>query len=526
MPPQQSKAPDFIPADPDFIPATEVSGAAERTPQPSMSLIRRGQNAFDAAATPEPIRPSSSIGGMTKSALNDLGAGITGMAAPLVHPLAFAKSTQPHGAWETLGGPAAVAIDRLAAPFMKQEGESGSDYGSRVVGQAVSMLPQALGAKMAPELPEAVKPYRSAVVPAAETSAERLAQAILPQEGVTPNNVRAIMREAPHVREYAQRTNNPLRTVPEGMKAAEGVANEGLEHYRQNFLGPNVNQRVSMKSVPEYRGPVSGEGAQTTLGDIDKRIGDINDLIRGSLRTARSGGQELTAAEKLGLDAEAGKLRQILYRELSNRSGVSPGDIQNLREGYGGQFAIKNALESGHYGRLTRAGQMSQGASGVPLSKPGIIDALITNLRGGPEAIANRQFRSRMSAFEPQAPNYPTPNPPGAPPSLRPPLWADRGIEPGQPPVMEAQPDVEGAQRIASNIASRNAARDATASENRALATREFLRQNETTQTAQDLAAQRAARVAGFREARNKLAEAARKSSGETRRNLGRENFR
>ena len=77
MPPQQSKAPDFIPADPDFIPATEVSGAAERTPQPSMSLIQRGQNAFDAAATPEPIRPSSGIGGMAKSALNDLGAGIS-----------------------------------------------------------------------------------------------------------------------------------------------------------------------------------------------------------------------------------------------------------------------------------------------------------------------------------------------------------------------------------------------------------------------------------------------------------------
>jgi hypothetical protein len=267
------------------------------------------------------------------------------------------------------------------------------------------------------ETPEAFSPYRSPVIAPAEEASERLARAILPPEGVTPNLVKAIQREAPAVREYAGRTGNPLKTIPEGMKAAQGVADEGLQHYRSAFLEPNAGNRVILG---EGISPELGHSA--TLGQIEKRISDINDLTRGAATRAKSAGAEMTAQERLGLENEGKALRQNLYRSLSEKTGVSPEDIQGMREGYGGQYAFKNALEGGHYNRLTRVGLESQGAgTGIYPSKAGLVEKLMTTLRGGPERIANRQFSSGMRLFDPEAPSRPTPFV-NAPPDVQPAL--------------------------------------------------------------------------------------------------------
>ena len=254
-----------------------------------------------------------------------------------------------------------------------------------------------------PEMADLFTPYSSPVVPPMETAAERLMQAISPPEGVTPSNVQAAMKEAPSILGYAERTGNPLKTIPEGIKAAQGVAQEGMDYYQNKLLAPNASDTVALPSN------VSKElGSSASLGDINSRISDINDLIRGSQRTARSVGQEMTAAERLGLENEANGLRSILYNELSERTGIAPSEIQRLREGYGGQYAIKDALESGHYQRLSnigRAGQM--GTSGVPLTKTDLTGRLMNWLRGGPERIANRQFASRIRAFPATEPTYP-----------------------------------------------------------------------------------------------------------------------
>jgi hypothetical protein len=247
-------------------------------------------------------------------------------------------------------------------------------------------------------------PSRSVFVPAAETRAEKLMQAILPPEGLTPGNVRSAMREAPAIREFGMRTGNPLKTIPQGIKASEGVAGEGLEHYRSQILEPNAGKRVTLEN---NMSPSLGHTA--TLGQIDKRISDINDLIRGATKGAKSAGAEMTALERQGLENEVGALRSKLYGPLSESSGIPPEDIQALREGYGGQYTIKNALESGHYNRLTKEGFASQGGNGVPLSKPDLISRAFTALRGGPEAIANRQFARRIAKFEPEAPFRPMP---------------------------------------------------------------------------------------------------------------------
>jgi hypothetical protein len=131
------------------------------------------------------------------------------------------------------------------------------------------------------------------------------------------------------------------------------------------------------------------------------------------MQNTKSAATQMTAMERLGLDNEADALRQKLYGTLSEKTGVQPEDIQAMREGYGGQYSLKNALESGHMQRLTNVGRESQGGgSGIHPSRAGLVDKAITFVKGGPERIANRQFRSRMAAFEPEAPQYMTPNPP------------------------------------------------------------------------------------------------------------------
>lgn len=354
----------------------------------------------------EPYKPVHSlrdVGDNAVRAASNFGAGVLQAPYLIGHAILDPKQTAKE-VWASFHDPANIdptGTFQLAKQL--KSGRAAELAGNLVGGAAMGEMGGAAAD---------VGPYRSPVVPAAEAYAERLMKAILPQEGVTPGNVKAAMNEAPAIRAFAQRTGNPLRTIPEGKVAAQGVADEGLAHYRNQILAPNAEERITIENGAS---PTLGNTA--TLGQIEKRISDINDLIRGSARTAKSVGQEMTAAEKLGLENEAGALRSKLYQNLSQKTGISPEDIQSLREGYGGQYTLKNALESGHYGRLTRVGAASQGEGvGVYPSKSGLIEKAITTLRGGPEAIANRQFRKAIRAFEPREPSYVQPNPPAAKP--------------------------------------------------------------------------------------------------------------
>lgn len=295
--------------------------------------------------------------------------------------------------------------------FLPQSGESFGDYLGRAGGEATKLvgnigttLALGKGAGEATEIPGKIRPQSSpSIVPPAETAAERLTQALRPAGGIKPSTVQSVQSEAPAIREYAQRTNNPLKTTAEGLKAAQGVANEGLTHYKENFLAPNKDVQVQLPSGTSELGHVS------TIGGIDERLGKINDILRGT--EGKSEGATMTAQERTGLEGEAKALRQKLYESLSEKTGVKPEDIKTMREGYGGQYTVANALQSGRMARLDRGAAESQGgtALNVPQTLGSLPDRLWKALRGGEEAIANRQFGKRIQAFEPQAPNLPMP---------------------------------------------------------------------------------------------------------------------
>lgn len=350
------------------------------------------QRVFDESTAPSSAEDRKGVPNWLNEA-GDVPTGfINGLGSLVAHPVKSA---------EAIGHAFAHPMDTA-----KQAGEAFDAHPGYTIGQTIGGGVAGAGlVGAATALPKIrLGGYKSPIVPAAESASENLAKAILPPEGVTPNLVKAIQREAPAVREYAGRTSNPLKTVPEGMKAAEGVAQEGLQHYRTNFLEPNAHNQVILGGDSPTLGHVS------TLGEVEKRISDINDLTRGAATRAKSAGAEMTAQERLGLENEGKALRQKLYSALSEKTGVPPEDIQGMREGYGGQFALKNALEGGHMQRLTRVGLESQGAgTGIYPSKAGIIDKAMTALRGGPERIANRQFAKRINAFEPEAVTRPMP---------------------------------------------------------------------------------------------------------------------
>jgi hypothetical protein len=278
-------------------------------------------------------------------------------------------------------------------------------------------------------------------VPPLETAAENVAKAIRPAGGITPKTLEAIQYEAPPVVEYARRTGNPLKTQPEGFKAAQGVAQENLGHYNEHILGPNKDVQVQLP------GNVSPElGHVANLEQINERIGKINDLFRAA--QGKSEGATMTAMERTGLEAEAKALRSKLYDTLSEKTGIPGDQIRDLREGYGGQFTIADAIQSGRMGRLNRIAAESQTGSvpGFPTGMADLPGRMLRFLKGGEEAIANRQFRSAIRGFEPQASQRPMPNIPAPRPYESAPMSPEMqarisatgaGIEPLPPRTQE-----------------------------------------------------------------------------------------
>lgn len=261
-------------------------------------------------------------------------------------------------------------------------------------------------------LPAAAKAYARpasspAIVPPEEIQAQKIAQSILPPGGIKPELVKSIQAEAPAVVEYAQRTGNPLNTQAEGLKAAQGVAQEGLEHYQQQVLQPVAGRSVVLDSGSTELGD------KATIGDIDSRITKLNKLVNTA--PANSAGAALDVLAKSKWTDELGYLRNKLYSSLEQTTGIPAADIQQLREGYGGEYSLANNLEAAQNARLTRTGQAAQGqatiAGQVLTSLADVPMKGINLLRGGEQAISDRQFSSAMKGVKPQAPIRPVPPP-------------------------------------------------------------------------------------------------------------------
>ena len=279
------------------------------------------------------------------------------------------------------------------------------------VGEALADTDAAAALKMK------LRPSSSpAIVPPQEIQAQKIAQSILPPGGIKPEQVSAIQAEAPAVVEYAQRTGNPLNTQAEGLKAAQGVAQEGLQHFNDNILGPVAKDTVNLGAGK------TSLGNTATLGQVSDEISSLNKQVN-TAKASSAGDALAKMAQKGDVMDQLQYLRGVLYDNLSTKTGIAPADLQSLREGYGGQFTMADALESAQNARLTRTGQASQGVKTIGQPPTSIMDypsMALNALRGGEQAIADRQFSSAIKGVQPEAPIRPMPNPPTAPgPAVR-----------------------------------------------------------------------------------------------------------
>ena len=143
-----------------------------------------------------------------------------------------------------------------------------------------------------------------------------------------------------------------------------------------------------------------------TLQSIEDRLGQINDMMRPAAN-AKTAGASMTALERQGLEGEANSLRQRLYSELGQRTGLQPEAIKGMRESYGKQFGIADTIDAARRARLGPKGAAAE-AGNIPTSKTSLASSLVPNTLK--DYLANRNFRNAAKAFEPRAPEYPQPH--------------------------------------------------------------------------------------------------------------------
>lgn len=357
-------------------------------------------------------------------ALDSFGRGAAqAMLSPIAHPIeagkGLVKALQPDPgvaglAEGAIGGPAGPLMAHTIKGLYDDYRQNGLPHalgnvaGGLMGGEASGgLLRGGLGAAAdaASNVGERVGGYSSPVIDPALQNASKLAKSIRPPGGISHGFEQDLATNMPLVRAFAKEQGNPLHSQWEGATAARGLAQKGLEHFNTKFLDPNATRTVPVSEIPEYQGR-SAEGV-TTIGDINSRLKEINDLTRPA-GNAKTMGADMTAQQRLGLQNEAGKLRQILYSKIGEASGVGPEQIKGLREGYGQQFGIADSIDAARRQRLGQIGAAEEGSS-VPLDKTGLIQKAFTKVRGGQQYLADRNFRRNVGAFEPKPSSFPEP---------------------------------------------------------------------------------------------------------------------
>ena len=278
------------------------------------------------------------------------------------------------------------------------------------------------------------------IVPPTEMAARKLSQAVLPATKDASNFIKAAPLEVPNILESAKQAGNPLRTQLEFSKAAQSHANNIRDFYKNQILGPNDKM---VKTSGTGFGRQQGEGPDTyaSLSDIDKRITALNKQLDAPSLNADDARRAL--ASKGDLEREAGGLRKILHDNLSQATGMTPEQVADVRQRAGRSYELANDTNAAVTGRMQAEGKTDLG----PIHLSQIPSQLLERLRGGPTAIADRQFQRAIKNYPGEAQPLPEINPPqmAAPSTQRAPIWAGMSAE-GHPNVAPQTPDIEGAR--------------------------------------------------------------------------------
>lgn len=229
----------------------------------------------------------------------------------------------------------------------------------------------------------------------------------------------AARKETPAIIDYAKRSGIPLKqsgvigTAVRKMtgfpdqsaplnfsNAARGAAESASQVYKDKVLGPYQNDVVPTTGTG-FVGKNTGEGQQATLGEINSRIDNINDILRGAYSKKQEGQTmtSLSGAEQQALQNEKAGLTDILHQQLAKRTGTSPEEIANLRQTVGRRYSLADKAKATSNMRQFGESTSQTSGSSLPMGKMGALEKGLTAMRGGPEAIAGRRLTKSLKPY-------------------------------------------------------------------------------------------------------------------------------
>jgi hypothetical protein len=416
----------------------------------------------DAPSTPTLHKMPRSIGDVGKEAgrsLANIGSGFFGAIA---HPL------------DTIGGIAKTGLDAaqsnlpaLASDFQPmvqslmthplETVENGIGGGIATAGAGEGL--GSLAAKV-PNLSQVFRPTSSPdIVPPGEMAARNLAKAIGIEPARTPSFIKAAPLEVPNALKYAQETGNPLKTRLEFVKALKGTADQPYSQYMNEILTPNDKL---VDTTGTGFGEKTGEGPRTAakLSDINNRVIAINKELGPANKGLNAQDVRSKLAGEADILREHDLLTDILHKNLAQATGLQPEDIANLRQRAGRAGEMANSTDAAVTGGMQAEGNVP---SRPPLKFSEIPSKVWEGLQGGRSAIADRAFQRAIKGFPGEAQPLPqiTMQPQAVPAPSRRPIWAQSGIEPGQPPVEPFVSSPEAAQNLTKALQGKRAALNA-----------------------------------------------------------------
>ncbi len=449
-----------------------------------------------------------------RSVARQFGSGVFhGLTDPVLHPLQTLENTPSIGATPTpmVTGENAQAVQSAQSQGVHEQAEkldeqlqdtiahpaaaAGQLVGNAILAKGISKIPGAVewsaGAR------ERFRPKTStAVVPATEQNARALAQTFAPPANEAENLVQALNSETGNIKEFAQRTGNPLNTQQEFQRAAKGAADEAKNHFEEKFLNPNKDMQVS--TPPEYQGKTIGEGRRATIDQINDRIEKINKLLRPDYSKRTPGQVQSALANEAELRAEGESLTNLLNSSLAKATGIPVEDVAKLRQRYGKLYSIAGEGQASVNQRATSAQKASEGRRDIPISTAGAVAEGINKLRGGPQSIADRMMQKALQNPFSEAYPLPEPNPPAVAPSTRVPLAVAAQIEPTSPsadiqttPIDQIEQNTNRFQARREGVLNARQQAEQQAEANRIAAQNEFQRQQELQEQAQQSAKER-----------------------------------
>lgn len=489
-PAKTAPAADFIPDSSSPAPLVQPEDAAPLPENHPILQALKGyaqglQNTFDTNTTPT---PGESLGSRyLKRTTATVG-------APLVHPLDFAK-----GMLDSRFPSADTLTQQTNDPNKPTLSEGLTDAAGGLTGAALLGRTGKGIIDGARAIPERFGNPSPNYVPPVEQSVRGLVKSLnLPVNSVEPL-IKDLMgpngdgSTAGIIRQYAAKAGKPITGPLDAAKLAQKAGTDVLAHY-ESILKPIEGEQASVRST---NSPIGfGEGKNATLRAINDRVTHINQQLDAA-RDAQAAGLPSPIANADELAGEARGLNSVLYNKIAKLTGIPEEQISNLRQTYGKLFSAGTTL--------TRAANaVKDAASKSPKTAVEAVTRGVDKLQGGTEGVFNRRFRSTLPELPVTEPTLPQAGGPIPTSPLRAPVWD--GLVNTPPETPQLTPDMEGAaQARAATQATREAAAQARAQAaqlEQLKSQEEFLKMHQTEQTAQDLAANRAAQAKLIRDQR------------------------